>query len=297
MKIKMLSLVSEIRKGLWAIDVSNLGAYIPFVNNLIAGNEVKFTGEVKAASLLEVLDDSGNARRPNSQGVVDVPANSIAQVTMQGEIIKSGDMCVYGADDIVEALDAANNNPNIDSIVFNIDGPGGAVAAIDVFRDFKARKKKPIVGLLGDALSLHYWTAVELCDFLISDGDVSPRFGSVGVVFSAVDASKAMEEKGLVKIEVYAPESEHKNLAFINALKGDFKMLQDEYLSPLAVMFQGSVRGGRPNLKEEEGVLSGKTFYAREALRLGMIDAIGNKQMAIAKAKGLALAKSVSSIK
>jgi len=287
-------LISEIRRGLWSLDITNIHAYTPVIQNLLAGQAIAFPGVNKASSLMNILDNYGNIVRPAADGSVSIPPNSIAQVSMIGEVIKTGDFCTYGADEIVAALYKAQENTNIDATVFKIDGPGGAVSAIDVFRDFAKNKTKPIIGLLGDALSLHYWTAVSCCDYLISDGDVSPRFGSVGVVCSFMDTRKALEEKGYIKVDVYADESEHKNEAFRLALDGKFELIKSEHLSPLAVKFQESVRAGRPNLKEETGVLTGKTFYADEALRLGMIDDIGNIKTAIQKARGLALSQTIS---
>lgn len=288
-------LITEIRKGLWAIDVNNIEAYKSIVEKIIAGEPFSFNEGNKATSLMGILDGKGRVRMPDSDGGLEVLPNSIAQVSMCGEIIKHGDYCTYGAVEIVEALDAAQDHPNIDATVLKIDGPGGAVSSIDVFRDFKKRKKKPVVGLLSDALSLHYWVAVEVCDYLIIDGDVSPRVGSVGVMASWLDIAKELAERGIIRIEVYAPESEHKNDAFRLAREGKFELIQQEHLSPLAVKFQGSVIAGRPRLIRETGVLTGKTYYADDALRLGMIDAIGNPIDAINKARGLAMSQKFNS--
>ena len=52
-------------------------------------------------------------------------------------------------------------------------------------------------------------------------------------------------------------------------------------LSPLAIKFQNAVRAARPNLREETGVLTGKTFDADKALGLGMIDSIGSLSKAM----------------
>ena len=282
-------LVSEIRRGLWALDITNLEAYTPVIEKLLAGEPLAFKDEPKA-SLMGIFDTRNRLKMPDDDGALDVPPNSIARVSMTGEIMKHGDFCTYGADEIVEALIKAQENPNIDATVLAVDTPGGAVSAIDIFREFKTMKTKPIVGLCDDALSLGLWTINEICDYKISNGNVSPRFGSLGVMASWTDFSKELAARGVVKVEVYAPESEHKNEAFRLAREGKFDLIKTEHLSPLAKKFQESVRAGSPNLKEEVGVMTGKTFYADDALRLGLIDAIGNINTAITKARGLALA-------
>ena len=59
-------------------------------------------------------------------------------------------------------------------------------------------------------------------------------------------------------------------------------MIKSEFLSPLAKRFQERVKAKMPNIKENvEGVLSGKTFFADDALANGMIHSIGGMQKAI----------------
>lgn len=291
--MKMNPLLSEVIRGQWFIDVHNIAAYDQFLLNLMQGKAIPFNKEAKESSLFGILDNSGKPLQANDEGVISIPKNSIAQVNVQGEIIKYGDYCVYGADDIVGALDRAQDNPNVDATVMRFEGPGGSVAAIDTFFEFKERKSKPIVGLVSQALSLHYWIATLLCDYIISDGSISPMFGSIGVKCNFLDRKKQLEMMGLEEIEINAPESEHKNEPFTLARKGDYSLIKKEMLSPLALSFQDGVRTTRPNLIEEVGVLTGKVFYAKDALRLGLIDEIGNINTAIAKAKGLALNQTI----
>lgn len=282
--MKVNRLISEIRRGEWLIDFHNLEAYNPIVAKLLSGEALDLMREAK--SILNFVDGSGNSLKENEEGIVNVPQGSIAVVRMIGEVIKYGDYCVYGADEIVAALTRADRMKNVIATIFIIDGPGGAVSAISPFRYFaKHVKTKPIIGLCDQALSLHYWTAFEVCDHIMSDGDVSARFGSVGVVLSFMDNKEAMEKEGYKFHEIYAKESEHKNLAFKYAREGKYDMIQDEFLSPLAKKFQNSAIERLPNIKKEvTGVLTGKTFFADEALSLNMIHSIGNMEKAIRQA-------------
>ncbi|WP_372744292.1 S49 family peptidase [Lutibacter sp.] len=281
--MKVNSLISDIIRGEWLIDIHNLEAYNPIISKLLAGEQLNLERDTK--SILNFIDQGGNVVKENEEGVVLVPKGSIAVVKMIGEVVKYGDFCVYGADEIVAALTQANNMKNVLATIFIIDGPGGSVSSIGPFQYFaKNIKSKPIIGLCDQALSLHYWTAVEVCDHIMADNNVSARFGSVGVVLTFADNRKAMEEKGIKFHEVYPVESEYKNKAFALAREGKYEMIREEFLSPLAKNFQSRVKANRPNLLEEVGVLSGKTFFADEALRLGMIDSIGGMQSAVRQA-------------
>lgn len=280
-------LISEIIKGEWLLDFHNIGSYMPMVNKILAGGVFDNAPETK--SLLTYIDSNGQTLTKNNDGIVEVPKGSIAIVSMIGEVVKYGDLCVYGADEIVEALTAADRNKNVIATIFKIDGPGGAVAAIGPFKYFADHiKTKPIIGLCDQALSLHYWTAVEVCDHIMADNDVSARFGSVGVVLTFADTRKAMEEQGVVFHEIYPEESSEKNLPFILARKGEYDKIKEEFLSPLAKKFQERVRVNLPGLIEEEGTLKGKTYFADKALGLNMIHSIGGMEKAIRMANLLA---------
>ncbi len=287
--MKFSPLLTEIIRGQWLFDINNIESYYTIVDNLLQGKKIEFnsnySNEVK---VIQIFDRTGKLINSSSDNPIEVPQGAIAQVKMIGEIVKYGDWCVAGADEIVAELYQAQSLKNVDATIFKIDGPGGSVKAIGPFKEFAKNKTKPVIGLIDDALSLHYWTAVEICDFIIADNDVSARFGSVGVVSSFRDNQEAMEKLGYKYHEIYPKESEHKNLAFTLAREGKYDMIKTEHLSPLAQKFQAGVRDNRPNLKEEVGVLTGKTFYADEALKLGMIDAIGGMDLALEMAQRFA---------
>lgn len=286
--MKVNPLLNDLLRGEWLLDVHFVAGAAPLVSNLLKGNPLNLPESTNASGIMHIVDGNGNKLKKDADGRVDVPEGSIAFVSMVGAVVKRGDWCTYGADEIVDALQKAEDNPNIKASVLVIDGPGGAVSAIGPFLQFAANKKKPVIGLADACMSLHYWTAVSVCDFLMADNDVSARFGSVGVVSSFMDATKVWEEKGYKFHEIYPPESSEKNSSFREALKGNYEPLINEHLSPIAQKFQSAVKSSRKNLVEEKGVLTGKTFDADKALGLGMIDGIGGVKQAIKMAHVMA---------
>lgn len=281
--MKVNKLLSEVIRGEWLLEPTHLLGFAPIVKKIIAGEELNFDEGTEALS--KIIDPYGNIVGREEE----VPEGSYAVVNMMGAVIKYGDWCTYGADEIVGALTQADKNPNIKGTVMVIDGPGGSVNSIGPFLQFAKTKSKPVVGLADACMSLHYWAAVSVCDHLMADNDVSARFGSVGVVSSFSDARPMWEEKGIIFHEIYPPESENKNEAFRLALEGKYDMIIKEHLSPIAQKFQSAVRAGRPDLKEESGVLNGKTYDADKALGLGMIDGIGSLSDALKMIDSIAL--------
>ncbi len=161
---------------------------------------------------------------------------------MIGAMIKYGDYCSYGADEIVSALEAANNNPNIEAIILNVDGPGGSVSSIGPFQQFAAKKQKPIVGYYDECCSAHLYAMLLVSDYVMAQNDVSAQIGSVGVVLSWADNQKYLEKAGYTFHEVYPKESEHKNEAFRLAMEGNYELIKEEMLSPIAIKFQEAVK-------------------------------------------------------
>lgn len=292
--MKLNPIVSEIIRGQWLLDPHNIEMYYPMIEELIKGNRIDFKSTYQSdSSALSILDVTGKPIIPVDGQTLEIPKNSIAQVKMIGEVVKYGDLCVTGADEIAEQLYAADSYKNVDATIFKVDGPGGSVKAIGPLMEFAKNKTKPVIGLADDALSLHYWALVGVCDYIIADNDISSRFGSVGVVSSFMDNKDALEKLGYKFHEIYPNESEHKNLAFRLAREGKYDMIKEENLTPLAIKFQEAVKANRPNLKTATGVLTGKVFYADEALDLGMIDAIGDINLAMEMARKLSFKNNI----
>jgi len=283
--MKTNSLINEILRGTWFLNINNLEAYAPLVQNILAGKTAVPQG--RDFDVVAYFDDEGE---PVGESGARDPEQKIAVVSMIGPIMKYGDYCTYGADEIVNALDKANRDPKVKGIIFYVDGPGGSTAAISPFISFAERKQKPVVVLADSAYSLHYWAAAVVADHIMADNNINSGFGSVGVYVSFADAKQHYEDKGIKIHEIYADQSPHKNETFRLALEGKYDKIKSEMLNPMAIKFQNGVktaRGHRLNASAE-GVLTGKTFYADEALKLGLIGSIGNMTKAVQMVNALA---------
>lgn len=273
-----VSLLQQILRSEWFFQPEALQSYLPLVAKLIQGESVKIEDQKPEA--LFYINESGRRVNPMNFEEVEGSENIIAVVSAIGGMIKYGDICTWGADEIVNQLKQADANDYVDGMIIYVDGPGGAVNAAAPFVEFAQNKSKPLVALCDTAASLHYWIA-NTADAIVADNDISSQFGSVGVVTAFADQRKRLESMGVKIHEIYAPESTHKNESYRLAMEGKYDKIKQEHLSPMAKRFQSFVRSNRPNLKEETGVLTGKMFYAEQALELGMIDAIGNMKTAV----------------
>ena len=106
------------------------------------------------------------------------------------------------------------------------------------------------------------------------------------------DYAKYYEKEGIKVHTIYSNLSEYKNEPFELAKEGKYELIKSEVLDPLAQKFQQAVRERREGKLDEkvEGILSGKVFYAEDALKNGLIDSIGSEQKAVDRCRELAAA-------
>lgn len=216
----------------------------------------------------------------------------VAIIPLHGSMIKYGTMCAYGADEIAEAIDEAAADRKVMGIVLDIDSGGGAVDAVAPLVDAIKRTKamgKPVVACCDLCASAAYWTACE-CNEIMAANAISSEFGSIGVMMQFPDYAKYYEKEGIKVHTIYSNLSTYKNAPFEAAKKGEYESIKAEELDPLARKFQANVRAKRAGKLDEkvEGILSGKVFYAEDALKNGLIDSIGTLDRAVSRVREIA---------
>ena len=226
----------------------------------------------------------------------DAPEGSVAVITLKGDMLKDGTMCSYGTEEVAAAMREAASSPKIIGIRLDMDSGGGAVDAIAPMLDaisFSQSQKKPVVACCDLCASACYYVACH-CNKIIADNDISAEFGSIGVMMQFPDYAKYYEQKGIKVHTIYSDLSTHKNAPFEAALKGEYKSIKEEMLNPLAREFQQAVKSHRPNLDDKvDGILNGRMFFAKDALKYGLIDAIGNRDAATEEVRRLAASMSL----
>lgn len=282
--MKTNTLVYDLLRSKWLINTANLPEYEKLANRFLAG---EYKGEPIDRKAFVAAYENG---MPHSQTAQD-DSKVIGYVQMIGPLATYGDMCTYGADDYLQALRYMNDNDKISAIVINVDGPGGAVPAINAFKDFQAEKKKPVVVLCNDLCSLHYWMSCLIADHIMANGSVSPCIGSIGVTCIITDAREAMAKEGYKVLIINAEGSDLKNKAMQDFYAGKDKefiaRLQAEQ-KPIRDIFIADVKKAMPEISDDPRIFAADTFSAAEALELGMIHSIGNEKKAFELAQALA---------
>ena len=209
----------------------------------------------------------------------EAPEGSVAVIPLKGDMLKQGTWCSYGTEELASLLMEAVRSKKIIGTVLDVDSGGGSVDAIAPLLTAIGESRaagKPVVAGCDLCASAAYWVACHT-NRVVAVNDLSAEFGSIGVMMQFADYQKYYEERGIKVHTIYSDLSGYKNAPFEAALKGDYKAIKDEVLNPLARQFQQAVRSQRPALDEKtEGVLNGRMFFARDALKVGLIDRVGN---------------------
>lgn len=294
--MKFNPLLSKIYRHAWLVDPRIAISFGPFVADLLAG-DVEFDGEEKQLALYAISPSGlrinlAGEKGEDQESVFDnAPEGSVAFIPVKGTMLKEDSLSHYGTESIGSVLVEASRHKNISSIILEIDSGGGSVDSVPPMIDAinLAKQNVPVIGWADLAASAAYWT-VSSTDLVIASNDISSEFGSIGVMMSFADVRPMWEKEGVKFHTIYAPESNYKNLPFEKALKGEYDLIKKEELSPLARKFQQSVRENRKGKVDitQKGILNGRMYFARDAVKYGLADEIGNREYAIKRAVELA---------
>lgn len=171
-------------------------------------------------------------------------------------------------------LQDAVNDPAVHSIILSIDSPGGTVDGTESLAAAvrAARKKKPVVALAsGTMASAAYWAGSAAEKLYITDG--TTQVGSIGVVATHMDVSKAEEQRGVKTTEVFAGKFKRINSQYGPLTDAGRATMQEQvdYTYSLFVQAVASQRGVSVE-KVLSDMADGRVFMGQQAIDAGLVD-------------------------
>jgi protease-4 len=281
--MNIFSFRNIITNNFWFLDPQIALTYQPLIRRIIAGEDIPMP---ELQPRIEPCAASPNINQAASE---PTQPEMVAVIPLMGEMTADGGLCNYGTREIADMIRGAIADEKTSSIVLHIKSGGGAADSVKHLTDVILNSPKPIVAFVESAMSAAYFVAAA-CRTIVAFDEYS-MIGSIGVMISFADMQPVYEAQGVKFHEVYPPESQDKNLAFRNALKGDYELITSDMLSPLAQWFQNSVKQYRSGKLDESipGLLTGKTFFAKEVMP-SLVDEIGNIDRAVNLAHAISIA-------
>ena len=294
------SLYNAICRGKWFISFREVDANLLLVDRLLSHDaSISMGGNLSDDNPIPVMLEHEGKMMKRTNSFSDAPQGSTAIIPLHGTMLKYGTMCAYGTTEIAEIIREAAESKNISSIVIDIDSGGGSVDAIAPLVDAihtAQQKHKAVVASCSMCASAAYYVAIY-CNEIVADNGIDAEFGSIGVMMSFMDYAKYYEKEGIKVHTIYSNLSDYKNKPFEEAKKENYAAIRDEELDPLARDFQENVkqkRGTRLQL-DTEGLLRGRMFYARDAVRVGLADCIGTLEMAVKRSRDISAQMTIES--
>ena len=256
------------------------------VETRIAAEVGRYKDEINGISMRAYL---------NMRGLVDETydetAPEIGVIVVQGAILEEGQGLsnVASAEDLVERIRHARFNEDIKALVVRVDSPGGSAFASELIRQelelFQVTGRPVVASFANVAASGGYWISATSDAIVAESATITGSIGIFGVVPTF--------EKSLSRIGIHSDGVATAPMALGgSSLAGLSEQTQNILQSSVEFgygQFIDLVARGRDMSKAEvEKVAQGRVWQGSKALELGLVDALGDINVALAKAAELA---------
>ncbi|NLU40472.1 MAG: signal peptide peptidase SppA [Bacteroidales bacterium] len=219
--------------------------------------------------------------------------NKIAVIYAAGEIDmeSSSSLSEEGISGIAlsKEIREARQDSSIKAIVLRVNSPGGSALASElIWREVKlAADQKPTVVSMGNlAASGGYYIACAADSIVANPTTLT---GSIGVFGLIPNANELIDGKLGIKNEVVNTNKLSDMPSLTRALTDEEKQIMQEMVENVYSTFVSHVAEGRNMTYEQvDAIGQGRVWTGENALKLGLVDKLGNLDDAIAIAKNMA---------
>lgn len=264
------------------IDPSYAQANAGLILNLVGkGTQLEVENQLnKHAKSFRVIEANGNTFIHNGEDFSGNPIKmgSTAVIPVCGPIMKFDGACgEAGSMTRANQVNQISQLEEIDTIVFEMDTPGGMVDGTQTFADAIKNSPKRTIAFVNDgmAASAGYWL-MSACDEAYASRKTD-SIGSIGVYTTVMDVAAFYQSKGIPVKDVYATQSVEKNKAYRDVfgaepnedlLKADLDFIADTFITTVEAN-----RAGKLNF-EAGDPFKGALYNAEQAQAIGLIDGI-----------------------
>ena len=220
-------------------------------------------------------------------------AGKIAVIYADGDIVMGkGQNNSIASDDYRSIIQDIRNDKSIDAVVLRVNSPGGSALASDIiWREIELLKKeKPVVVSMGDyAASGGYYIACN-ADLIFSDANTIT--GSIGVFSVIPNISNFMKNKLGITFDRVNTSTYADAPSSTRALNATEQKFIQAGVDSIYNTFKNRVAKGRNKSVEYiDSIAQGRVWIGADAIKVGLVDRIGNLNDAIASAAKMARLK------
>ena len=243
-------------------------------------------------SLVRIKDDDYAKVRPASVGLGG--RSRIAVINAYG-VINSGrsgidplNGAVAGSDTLVEYIRKAKKDRSIKAIVLHVDSPGGSTVASDViWRELMQARTgpgaRPLVASMSDlAASGGYYIAMAAPDIVAEPGTLT---GSIGIFGGKIVTGGTYGKLGMNVEAVSIGRHAEMNSPVRPYSEEDRAKLEEQLRAFYDQFIEKAAASRRKKPEEIDAIAQGRVWTGRQAKDLGLVDALGGLDKAVAIAK------------
>ncbi len=231
-----------------------------------------------------------------SQFVTTDFRDKIAVIPLEGTIVGSDMTSLLSSTTlksktIVDFIHQANKDDTIRALLLVINSPGGTVVASKEIVQAVKDSEKPVVAYIREiGTSGAYWVA-SASDYIVAD-ELSLT-GSIGVVSTFLEFSQLMEDYGVTYEGLKTGKYKDVGSPFRQMTDEERTLLLNK-MQTIHNYFVADVAANR-NLSEQQvaSLANGIYYLGVEAVDLGLIDAVGSRELALNRTKELAEAEDI----
>ena len=232
--------------------------------------------------LLAVLTGLAGVRSTGSLVGSVLSSYNVGEVAVEGPITRDGGGGPLpsspqgtGADEIVDQIERADDDGQVDALLLRLNTPGGQVVPSEDIRLAAERFDGPTVAYATDTCaSGGYWIASGCDELWAREASI---VGSIGVVGSRVNAKELADRVGLSYEQLTAGEYKDAGVPLKEFTEDDRSYLQgriDDYYE----QFVETVVEGRGMDPETVRETEARVYIGREAEEMGLVDELGTRE-------------------
>lgn len=270
------NILNSIGSTAWAMETSKLRAMMDVLDKRLSEplpDEQQIEQKFEAATLAQARPTVNQEIVPEGVAVLSISGIISQKMNLLTAFSGGTSTEIFG-----RRLDTAVADSKIETILIDVDSPGGSVYGTQELADkiyaAKSQSQKRIIAIANPiAFSGAYWLGSAADEFIVTP---SGEVGSVGVRMMHIDQSRFDREQGVKYTLIHAGEykvegNPHEPLS-VEA--------EDYYQQQVDVYYRSFISALARNRKKSESAIEetfgqGRTVTAAEAIERGMVDRTG----------------------
>lgn len=212
--------------------------------------------------------------------------DKIAVVYAVGDIVSGkGESDEIGSERFSSIIREIRNDEKIKAVVLRVNSPGGDALASDIiWRELElCRKVKPVIVSMGDvAASGGYYISCNADSIFAQPNTITGSIGVFGLMFNAQDM---LRNKLGVTIDTYNTGNYSDLGSMTRPMTDSERVIMQSFVEQTYGTFTGRVADGRSmSVADVDSIGQGRVWSGTDALQLGLVDALGGINDAVAAA-------------